>query len=92
LGFGDPVAFLMKQQKERGDIFSFELFGRDCVYLGDTESVEFFYRSSEETFSAKEAYKFTIPAFGPRVVYDIHPKKFQEQRKIFASIFDCTTI
>uniref|UniRef100_A0A6B2L3G3 Cytochrome P450 n=1 Tax=Arcella intermedia TaxID=1963864 RepID=A0A6B2L3G3_9EUKA len=83
LGFGgDPVAFLMKQRKLVGDLFSFELFGRDVVFFGDTECYEAFYKAPATILSAAEAYKFTIPAFGKGVVYDMPHDKFMEQRRM----------
>jgi len=81
-GFGsDPVAFFRNQIKLLGPVFSLELFGRNCVFLSGVEAVDAFYRANEDVLSAKEAYGFTVPAFGPNVVYDVPHKKFQQQRK-----------
>lgn len=53
--------------------------------MSGTEAVEAFYKAKEEVLSAKEAYGFTVPAFGPNVVYDIGHEKFQQQRKFLHS-------
>jgi len=53
--------------------------------LSGLDSVDTFYKATEEVLSAKEAYGFTVPAFGPNVVYDVPHKKFQQQRKFLHS-------
>jgi sterol 14-demethylase len=70
-----------------GDIFAFELFGRDCVFMGGTEAQTAFYESADEVLSAAEAYKFTIPAFGPGVIYDASVEKFSEERTYMHLIY-----
>lgn len=95
-GFGkDPVAFIIGQMKEvcvnvsaqliltklGTEVFSFELFGTDCVFMGSDEAQSVFYASPEATLSAADAYQFMTPAFGKDVVYDCPYEKFQEQRK-----------
>jgi len=78
----DPIAFFLGQMKKLNtDIFSFELFATDCIYMGGDEAQGVFYSAPESTLNAAEAYKFMIPAFGPGIVYDCPDKKFQEQRK-----------
>lgn len=49
--------------------------------LCDAEGIELFFKSDPDTFSAKEAYKFTIPVFGKNVVYDSPPDTLVEQKR-----------
>jgi len=80
----DPVAFFVKQAREVGEIVSFTLFGRDCVLMISNDAQKAFYDAPEEVLNAAKTYKFTIPCFGPGVVYDADDHKFQQHRK-FAS-------
>jgi len=55
-GFGsDPVAFFKTQIKKIGSVFSFELFGRDCVflYLNDADAVDNFIRLRNKSSALK---------------------------------------
>lgn len=85
-GFGkDPVAFIISQMKQLGtEVFSFELFGIDCVFMGSDEAQSVFYAAPESSLSAADAYSFMTPAFGKDVVYDCPYEKFQEQRKFLS--------
>lgn len=49
--------------------------------LADLEGFELFFKTSDDVFSAKEAYKFTIPVFGKGVVYDSPPDTLVEQKR-----------
>lgn len=64
-----------------GDIFSLYIFGERMTMLCDAEGIELFFKSDPDTFSAKEAYKFTIPVFGQNVVYDSPPDTLVEQKR-----------
>jgi len=87
IGFGpDPVKFLMDQSKNLGEIWSFQLFGWDCVFMGGNEAQEAFYSAPDAILSARDAYQFTIPAFGKGIIYDAPDAKFQEERKWLASL------
>jgi sterol 14-demethylase len=80
----DPVGFFAKQGNEVGDLVSFTLFGKDCVLMIGNEAQKAFYDAPESVLSAAKTYKFTVPCFGPDVVYDASDEKFQQHRK-FAS-------
>jgi len=52
--------------------------------MGGTDAQTAFYESGDEVLSAAEAYKFTIPAFGPGVIYDSPVEKFSEERTMIS--------
>lgn len=54
--------------------------------MGGNEAQEAFYKSPDTVLSARDAYQFTIPAFGKGIIYDAPDAKFQEERKYVSSI------
>jgi len=89
-----PVDFFMEQYNKLGQVFSFVLFGRDCVFMTGPEAHEEYFNAPESVLCAREAYKFTIPCFGPGVVYDATDEKLQQHRKMASSALklDCFRI
>lgn len=81
----DPVAFFVKQAREVGEICSFTLFNRDCVLMIGNEAQKAFYDAPEEVLNTAKTYKFTVPCFGPNVVYDCPDHKFQQHRKFVSN-------
>eukprot|EP01128_Nolandella_sp_AFSM9_P011913 TRINITY_DN8808_c0_g1_i1.p1 TRINITY_DN8808_c0_g1~~TRINITY_DN8808_c0_g1_i1.p1 ORF type:complete len:551 (-),score=138.29 TRINITY_DN8808_c0_g1_i1:210-1640(-) len=77
----DPVKFFADQAEQVGEIVSFTLFNRDCVLMIGNGPQRDFFDAPEEVLSAAETYKFTVPCFGPNVVYDASEHKFQQHRK-----------
>jgi hypothetical protein len=57
------------------------MFGEPIHVFASSEGHDFFFRAKEEEFSACKAYKFTVPVFGPNIVYDAPPEVLVEQRK-----------
>jgi len=75
----DPVGLLRHGYERFGGVFSFRLPGtRVTAFLGP-RAQEAFFSAPEETLSAREVYQFTVPIFGPGVVYDVPPAVLDEQ-------------
>ena len=79
--FGDdPVTLMRNGFKKFGECFSLSMFGETMTLLCSPEGHEFFFKAKEDEFSACKAYQFTVPIFGPGVVYDSPPETLIEQR------------
>lgn len=78
----DPVGLLSRGLREHGEIFSFGLFGRTVHALIGPRGNEAFFRAPDDQLSAREAYRFTIPIFGPGVAYDVEPERMDDQLRL----------
>ena len=75
----DPVGLLRRGHAEHGEVFSFRLPGaRVAAFLGPRAQAAFF-TAPPDQLSAREVYQFTVPIFGPGVVYDVAPEVLDEQ-------------
>jgi cytochrome P450 len=63
------------------------LFGEQLTFLCSPEGLKFFYTAKEDVVSARHAYRFTVPVFGPNVVYDVDPEVLVEQKKFLKDGF-----
>src|SRR5580700_1149172 len=78
----NPVAFLENGRRRHGDIFRFKLCGRDVYALLSPRGHEAFFRAPDDQLSAREAYRFTVPIFGPGVAYAVSPELMDEQLRL----------
>ncbi|MFN4261486.1 MAG: cytochrome P450 [Gemmataceae bacterium] len=79
----NPVRFLQRGRELLGDIYSFPLLGNQMVVLTGPKANETFFRASDAQLSAKAAYQFTVPIFGPGIAYDTTPERMAEQMSFF---------
>ena len=78
----DPVAFLQAARAEFGDVFRFQLLGNTVYALLSPAGNEAFFRASDDILDPRDAYRFTIPIFGPGVAYDVAPDLMQQQLRL----------
>lgn len=75
----DPIGLLQDGYARFGEVFRFQLAGRDVhALLGPSANAAFF-RAPEDQLSAREAYRFTIPIFGRGIAYDVEADVMSEQ-------------
>jgi len=75
----NPIAFLQTAHARHGDVFRFRLLGNTVYALLSQAGNEAFFRASDDVLDPREAYRFTIPIFGPGVAYDVAPEIMQQQ-------------
>lgn len=75
----DPVGMLRRAHARFGEIFGFRLAGRDVTAFVGPRAHAAFFAADESQLSAREVYQFTVPVFGPGVVYDVRPEILDEQ-------------
>lgn len=75
----DPVRLLYGARQRFGDICSFQLAGRRVAFFCGPEANEAYLRAPGDQLSAKAAYRFTVPIFGPGVAYDATEERMSEQ-------------
>mmetsp|Transcript_105055 Transcript_105055/g.250069 ORF Transcript_105055/g.250069 Transcript_105055/m.250069 type:complete len:484 (+) Transcript_105055:63-1514(+) len=66
----DPMELMRLGYKKMGGIFKVNFLAMDMVYLVGPEGQEWFFTSDKYLDQAK-MYKFTVPIFGPKVLYDV---------------------
>jgi sterol 14-demethylase len=86
LKFGqDPLGCVRWAYEKFGDCFTLKLLGYNMTYMVGPEAQATFFRATDDELSAKEAYKFMVPVFGPGVVYDSPTEVMYEQLKFIRS-------
>ena len=78
----NPVSFLQDARAKHGDIFRFKLLGNTVYALLSTAGNEAFFRASDDVLDSRDAYRFTIPIFGPGVAYDVSPDLMEQQLRL----------
>jgi sterol 14-demethylase len=78
----DPVGLLSGGHRRFGEIFSFTLFGKRVFALIGPRGNEAFFRAGDDALGARDAYRFTVPIFGPGVAYDVEPALMDEQLQL----------
>ena len=78
----DPVRLLTEGHRRFGEIFSFTLFGKRVYALIGPRGNEAFFRAGDDVLGARDAYRFTVPIFGPGVAYDVEPELMDEQLRL----------
>jgi sterol 14-demethylase len=75
----EPVRFLARSRDKMGEIFSFVLAGNHIAFLSGPQANEAFFRAPDDQLSARAAYQFTVPIFGPGIAYGTSEERMQEQ-------------
>ncbi|MGB8842099.1 MAG: cytochrome P450 [Aliidongia sp.] len=78
----NPVRLLEDGARRYGEVFSFPLFGKTVNALIGPRANEAFFRAGDDELGARDAYRFTVPIFGPGVAYDIEPERMDEQLRL----------
>jgi len=66
----DPMELIRKGHAKLGSCFKVNFLAMDMVYLVGPEAHEVFFNNDRYLDQAK-MYKFTVPIFGPKVLYDV---------------------
>lgn len=86
LSFGvNPVGTIRWAYEKFGDCFTLRLLGYDMTFMIGPDAQAAFFRATDEELSAKEAYQFMVPVFGPGVVYDSPTEVMYEQLRFVRS-------
>jgi sterol 14-demethylase len=75
----NPVRLLEEGTRRHGELFSFPLFGKTVHALIGPRANAVFFRAGDDELGARDAYRFTVPIFGPGVAYDVEPDRMDEQ-------------
>jgi len=65
----DPLTLIRKGYEQHGQCFKVNFLAMDMVFLVGSEGQKFFFTMDKYLDQAK-MYSFTIPIFGPKVLYD----------------------
>merc|ERR1719343_445231 len=66
----DPMELISKGQKKLGGCFKVNFLAMDMVFLVGPEGQEWFF-TMDKYYDFQNMYKFTVPIFGPKVLYDV---------------------
>ena len=74
-----PVEFIQQGYLAHGPVFRIKIFHQGVTFLLGPEANKFMYNTSDKILTAREVYHFTVPVFGPNVVYDAPLPLMQRQ-------------
>jgi sterol 14-demethylase len=67
--------------KQCGDIFSINVFHKRITFLIGPDAQAVLFNAKDEVAEQAEVYKFTVPVFGPNILYDAPMKRMAQQLK-----------
>lgn len=65
-----PLQAIRLGYKKCGDIFRMKLLTQGFTFFIGPEASATFFDASDKDLSQREVYRFTVPVFGPNIVYD----------------------
>jgi sterol 14-demethylase len=66
----DPMELMRMGYSKLGECFKVNFIGMDMVFLVGPDGHEWFF-TKDKYFDFQNMYKFTVPIFGPKVLYDV---------------------
>jgi len=76
-----PIEMISEGARKFGDIFRVKILHRNIIFLVGPRAHKVFMEPNDSVVSAREVYRFTVPVFGPNIVYDAPEKVMQQQLK-----------
>jgi sterol 14alpha-demethylase len=67
--------------RQCGDVFTILCGGQRLTFLVGPKAHDVFFEASDEELSQNEPYSFSVPLFGPNVIYDTSLARRLEQIK-----------
>ncbi|KAL6074999.1 Sterol 14-demethylase [Balamuthia mandrillaris] len=80
-----PLQYATQVYKQKGEIFTLKLFGKRLTFLVGPEAHVPFFAKSDKELSQDEPYQFSVPIFGPNVVYGADLWHRNQQLKFIAA-------
>ncbi|OVA17353.1 Cytochrome P450 [Macleaya cordata] len=79
-----PVAMLKEEYPKLGSVFTVNLLSyKNITFFIGPEVQAHFFKAPESDLSQQEVYRFSVPVYGPGVVYDVEYTVRQEQFRFF---------
>jgi sterol 14-demethylase len=79
---GDPVTLFERGWRERGNIFSVRVGGRNTIVLLGPEHNRFVFSETGKSLSIREAYPFLTEMFSPSFYFVAEPDEYKRQRNL----------
>jgi sterol 14-demethylase len=76
-----PVKLFEEGYKAKGEIYTLNVGYRRVTMMLGPDAAASFFTQRDTVVSQREVYKFTVPVFGPNIVYDSPLKTMYEQLK-----------
>mmetsp|Transcript_39919 Transcript_39919/g.97857 ORF Transcript_39919/g.97857 Transcript_39919/m.97857 type:complete len:505 (-) Transcript_39919:609-2123(-) len=77
----NPLAFVRRAHAATGPVFTIRVAHKRLTFMVGPAAQETFFRASDDQLDSTEPYAFSVPVFGPGVVYDAPlAKRYQHFR------------
>ncbi|KMS98614.1 hypothetical protein BVRB_3g070570 [Beta vulgaris subsp. vulgaris] len=83
----NPIKMLTEEYENLGGVFTLNVFNKNFTFLLEPDVSAYFFNAPERELSQREVYGFTVPIFGPGVMYDIDHAVRQEQFRFYEEAF-----
>ncbi|XP_021764179.1 obtusifoliol 14-alpha demethylase-like [Chenopodium quinoa] len=83
----NPVEMLKEEYESLGSVFTINAVYKNITFLLEPDVSAYFFKAGESELSQKEVYGFTVPIFGPGIVYDAEYSVRKEQFHFFEESF-----
>eukprot|EP01088_Endostelium_zonatum_P017256 TRINITY_DN4995_c0_g2_i1.p1 TRINITY_DN4995_c0_g2~~TRINITY_DN4995_c0_g2_i1.p1 ORF type:complete len:426 (-),score=72.89 TRINITY_DN4995_c0_g2_i1:122-1399(-) len=67
---GGPLQYATRLFQKHGEVFTIKMFGKRFTFMVGPEAHHPFFTRTDKQLDQGEPYKFSIPIFGPHVIYD----------------------
>ncbi|XP_048497200.1 obtusifoliol 14-alpha demethylase-like [Beta vulgaris subsp. vulgaris] len=79
----NPTKMLTEEYENLGSVFTLNVFNKNFTFLLEPDVIGHFFNAPERELSEREVNGFTVPIFGPGVMYDVDHDIRQEQFRFF---------
>jgi len=76
-----PIGLVAAGYKQLGDIFSINVFHKRLTFLIGPDAQAVLFNAKDDVAEQAEVYRFTVPVFGPNILYDAPMKRMAQQLK-----------
>lgn len=88
----NPVEMLKEEHEIVGSVFTLNVLNKNITFLLEPDVSAHFFTAPVSQLSQKEVYRFSVPIFGPGIIYDAEYSVRQEKFRFFEEAFRVTKL
>ncbi|XP_021852538.1 obtusifoliol 14-alpha demethylase-like [Spinacia oleracea] len=88
----NPIKLLEEEYENLGSVFTLNVVNKNITFLLEPQVSAHFFTATESELSQKEVYRFTVPIFGPGIIYDAEYSVRHQQFRFVEDAFRVTKL